>query len=748
VPGQRGQDRPFGRAQIRISEGTHMSEAAAAGPIRTTLIDIANCIGCRACQVACKQWNEREGEETELEGDLGFQNPATLSAKTYTLIAFHEMENPAKPGGLDAAYVMQRCLHCLEPACVSACPTTALQRQPDGPVRYDADECIGCRYCMLACPWDVPTADWNTRAPKISKCTHCADRIAQPVPIAFNGQALSADKGKRFAETIAVPACVKACPADALRYGTREEMLALAHKRIADRPDKYVNHVYGEKELGGTSVLYLSRVPFEKLGFPTYGEKPFPAFTKTALGAVPPAVIALGALLGAAYAFFRKRVQAVADAHGHVEFEPLRNTLLTPFNWVLLLLMAFGGITFVARFALGLGGSTNLSDTYPWGLWILFDLVWIAVAAGAFAMAGMIYVFQRKDLYALGRTAVLMGLLSYSFVMVTLLADLGLPWNSYQLALQAPEHSAMFEVSWCVGLYVTILLLEFLPVPFERWGFQRAAAVLRRWNGAYVAAAVTLFVYVLSRNVLYAVAAAVTFGALAWIFRARDQKAEPIMLAIAAVTLSTMHQSSLGSLYLLMPNMLAPQWWSPVMPVSFFLSSIAAGIALVILIDMWIAKAWRRPLQITRLASVGQIAFWALLVYLVFRLGDMAIRDQLSGAFAGPLGMAFAAEIFLGGLLPLVLLARRSLRQRADVLFAAALLTVVGVAYNRMNVVLFAMTFRGRMPWVAPESYVPSIVEWGVSIGLIAATIFLFGLAARLVPVLPAREAVAPEHTL
>ena len=119
--------------------------------------------------------------------------------------------------------------------------------------------------------------------------------------------------------------------------------------------------------------------------------------------------------------------------------------------------MAFGAVSLVARFALGLGGSTNLSDTYPWGLWILFDLVWIAVAAGAFAMAGVIYVFQRKDLYGLGRTAVLMGLLSYSFVTVTLLADLGLPWHSYALALNAPEHSAMFEVSWCVGLYVTIL---------------------------------------------------------------------------------------------------------------------------------------------------------------------------------------------------------------------------------------------------------------------------------------------------
>ena len=154
---------------------------------------------------------------------------------------------------------------------------------------------------------------------------------------------------------------------------------------------------------------------------------------------------------------------------------------------------------------------------------------------------------------------------------------------------------------------------------------------------------------------------------------------------------------------------------------------------------MWIAKGWRRPLEITRLASVGQIAFWALLVYLVFRLGDMAIRNQLSGAFAGLFGMAFAAEILIGGVLPLILLARKALRQRADVLFVAALLTVVGVAYNRMNVVLFAMTFRGRMPWGAPELYAPSIVEWG-AIGLIAATIFLFGLAARHMPVLSRAE--------
>jgi formate dehydrogenase iron-sulfur subunit len=251
----------------------------------------------------------------------------------------------------------------------------------------------------------------------------------------------------------------------------------------------------------------------------------------------------------------------------------------------------------------------------------------------------------------------------------------------------------------------------------------------------------------MSRNLLYAAATALIFGSLAWIFRARDPHAEPIMLAIAAVTLSSMHQSSLGSLYLLMPNMLAAQWWSPVMPVSFFLSSIAAGTALVILIDMWITKGWRRPLEVARLAAVGQITFWSMLVYLAFRLGDMAVRGQLAGAFGGRMGPAFAAEILLGGVLPLLLLATKSLRRRPEVLFAASLLAVIGVSYNRMNVVLFAMTFRGRMPWEAPESYLPSLVEWGVSVGLIAATIFLFGLAARKMPVLSKAHSAAAPHS-
>jgi len=725
-----------------------MTQTTSATPIKATLVDTTKCIGCRACQVACKQWNNREGEQTELpSGEMGFQNPATLSAKTYTLISFHELPNEKAPGGLDYIFTMHRCLHCLEPACASACPTTALKRQPDGPVTYEASKCIGCRYCIWACPWGVPTAEWDSLAPKIQKCTHCADRLEQPLPVARNGQALGADEQNSFLANIVVPACVKACPAEALRFGAREEMLEEARSRISNRPDKYIDHIYGEKEAGGTSVLYLASVPFEKIGLPTLADKPYPAVSKAALHAVPPAVLAVGALLGGIYSFFKRRALALTaspegtEAHDHgIEFAPLNQKLLTPFNWLLLALIAFGGISLVARFGLGLGGSTHLSNTYAWGLWIIFDLVWIAVAAGAFATAGLIYVFQRKDLYSMGRSAVLMGFLSYSFVTVTLVADLGLPWHFYQLALQSPEASAMFEVSWCVGLYVTVLLLEFLPVPLEWRGLRKGLDIWQRWSSAYVAFAVTLFVYLLSRKLIYTALAAVLFSFLAWAFRAKGKKAEPIMLAIAAVTLSFMHQSSLGSLFLLMPDELAPQWWSPAMPISFLLSSIAAGTALMILIEMWIAKAWKRQLRMGQLASMGQITFWSLFAYLVFRLGDMSIRGQLAKAFSGSLGALLAIEVVLGGVLPLAILSRASSRARPLALFHAALLATLGVILNRVSVVYLAMNLRGAMPQTAPETYFPSIFEWGVSVGLIAASIFLFGLGARLLPLLPKEE--------
>ena len=724
-----------------------MTTATAVSQQKTTLIDVTKCIGCRACQVACKNWNDCDGEMTQLLPDLGLQNPASLSYDTFTLISSHEIPNEHVPGGLNFVFAMQRCLHCLEPACASACPTTALYKELDGPVSYDEDKCIGCRYCVWACPWGVPAAEWHSLAPKIGKCTHCADRSHQPHPASRNGQPLSDLELQEYDAKMVVPACVKACPADALHFGTREEMLEKAHGRIAARPEKYIDHVYGEHEAGGTTVLYLSSVPFEKIGLPDVGTKSFPAMSKFALHSVPPAVMMVGAVLGSTYAALKRRAVRVTTAEGkaaedhHVDFAPVQQPLRTPFNNFLLAMIGAGVLSLIARFALGLGGSTHLSNTYAWGLWIVFDLVWIAIAAGAFATAGIIYVFRRKDLYSMGRSAVLMGLLSYSFVTVTLVADLGLPWHFYALGLNAPEQSAMFEVSWCVGLYVTILALEFLPVPLGHFGLERAMEVWRKWSGVYVAFAVAGFVFLLSRSLALTTAAFAIFSLMAWAFRPSGKQFEPIMLAIAAVTLSTMHQSSLGSLFLLMPDKLAAQWWSPGLPVSFFLSSIASGTALVILIEMWIAKGWQRKLRMDQLASMGHITFWSLLVYLIWRLGDMAVRGQFAGAFSGRLGALFLVEIVVGGFLPLALLSKPEWRADPKRLMYGAALTTFGIVFNRINVVILAMNLKGARPQLAPESYIPSLAEWGVSLGLIAAAIYLFGLGARLMPVLPSESA-------
>ncbi|MFT3917691.1 MAG: polysulfide reductase NrfD [Anaeromyxobacteraceae bacterium] len=711
------------------------------------LIDTTKCIGCRSCQVSCKQWNELEAEKTQIDDKkAGLQMPTTMSAKTFTVITYNEVENPRAPGGLSYVMAKRMCMHCNEPACASACPVTALHKTAEGPVVYDADKCIGCRYCMWACPWGVPTAEWDSLAPKIQKCTMCYDRNGQSCPDSRNGTAYGEAEKASGTKAYGQPICTKACPPGALKFGKRGELLEEARARIKADPARYHDGIYGEHEAGGTNVLYLSPVPFEQIGLPRIQHQSYTATAAVALGAVPAAVLGVGAALGATYAV-KKRADEVKAAeakdvkaveHHHPTFEPISKPLWTGFNKLMAALMAFGGISMLARFALGLGGSTGLNDTYAWGLWIVFDLVWIAVAAGAFATAGLIYVFRREDLYSIGRSAVLMGLLSYSFVTVTLLADLGLPWHFWQLGLQAPEHSAMFEVSWCVGLYVTVLAAEFLPVLFEGIGLKAGMETWKKWAPIYVVFAMTLFVYLMSRNLVYAAGAAAVFGIMAYAYRTRPgEKPVPVMLAIAAVTLSSMHQSSLGSLFLLMPDKLNHLWWSPVMPVYFFLSSIAAGTALMVVIEMWVAKAYSRPLRTKQLAAMGKVALGAMAVYLAFRLGDVALRGQLGAAFSGPKGMMFLAEIVVGGLVPVVMLASAANRENPRTLFAASLLGTLGIVFNRINVVVGAMTLPGAAPGNLPLSYTPSVFEWGISIGLIAATIFLYGVAVRRLPVLP-----------
>ena len=381
-----------------------MTQDAAAGPIRTTLIDVANCIGCRACQVACKQWNGQEGEETELEPDLGFQNPAVLSAKTYTIIAFHEMENPQKPD-VESAYVMQRCLHCLEPACVSACPTTALYRQTDGPVSYDVDECIGCRYCMLACPWDVPTAEWDTRAP--------TSRSARTAPTAPLRRCRSRSTDSRC-PTPPPSGSPQHCDSR-LRQGVPRRRPALrnpggdadARAQADCRPTRQVRQPRLRREGARRDEPRWTcrRCRSNNSASRTYGEKPFPAFQpQQPSGPFPPFAWRRVSFL------FGSGSQAVADGsaalkrsgdHGHVEFEPLRNGLMTPVNLVLPPASCRSAASlFLARFARGARRRRRTSPT-PTRRACGGCSTWCGsrMAARAFAIAGVgLYSFQRKDL--------------------------------------------------------------------------------------------------------------------------------------------------------------------------------------------------------------------------------------------------------------------------------------------------------------------------------------------------------------
>jgi formate dehydrogenase iron-sulfur subunit len=244
------------------------------------LIDLTRCIGCRACQAACKQWNGLPAEATDNWGS--YENPPRRSAKTWTTITFNEVDDGDKFAWV---FAKRQCMHCQEPACTTACIVGALQKTPAGPVVYDDKKCIGCRYCMLACPFGVPTFEWNKAVPYIRKCTFCTDRL----------------------ETGMAPACSKACPTKALLFGERDELLQVGHARIEANPDKYVDHVYGETEAGGTSKLYLSSVPFEKLGFPTLGPERISRDADVAMTAVPATVVVVAAAMSGVYWIAKRR---------------------------------------------------------------------------------------------------------------------------------------------------------------------------------------------------------------------------------------------------------------------------------------------------------------------------------------------------------------------------------------------------------------------------------------------------------
>jgi Fe-S-cluster-containing dehydrogenase component len=257
--------------------------------MKAVLVDTTKCVGCRACEAACSEANRLP--EPDLPGDERiFAARRTTGTRAFTVVNRFE-----GTGGAPTRFVKSQCMHCVEPACASACLARALEKTAAGPVVYHGDRCLGCRYCMVACPFDVPKYEYDSPSPFVRKCTFCAERQAQGLE----------------------PACTSVCPSGALTFGTRAALVEEARRRVYGQPEKYVAHIYGEQEAGGTSWLYISDRPLERLGFtsnvPTVA---FSSLAQPALAAVPFILTLWPPLLMGLYSFSRRRAATEPTERG------------------------------------------------------------------------------------------------------------------------------------------------------------------------------------------------------------------------------------------------------------------------------------------------------------------------------------------------------------------------------------------------------------------------------------------------
>lgn len=350
------------------------------------------------------------------------------------------------------------------------------------------------------------------------------------------------------------------------------------------------------------------------------------------------------------------------------------------------LFLAFLTVT-VIRFTKGLGTVTNLSDQFPWGLWIGFDLLCgVGLAAGAFTLTAVVHLFNLKRFEPIVRPTILTGFLGYAFVIVALLLDLGQPWRIWHAIVYWNTHSVMFEVAWCVMLYTTVLAVEFSPVVFERFGWHAPARLIHRLITP---------------------------------------------LVILGVILSTLHQSSLGSLYLIVPSKLHPLWYSPMLPLHFYISAIGAGIGMVILESYLSKRAFHRHLEMDLLEPLARGMVVMLGIYGLMRLQAIARNHAFGTLFNSYEGQMFMVEFALGVILPVALMSFRRLRTNPDWLVGGAFLAVLGFVMNRLNVSITGMET------ASGTRYLPSAMEIIVSLGLVATGMAVFAFAVRNFSIFP-----------
>lgn len=354
--------------------------------------------------------------------------------------------------------------------------------------------------------------------------------------------------------------------------------------------------------------------------------------------------------------------------------------------WTCAALAVVGLVVAVYRLAVGLGASTNLSDAYPWGLWIGIDFTLIAFSGGAFTLAALVHVFNLKRYRPILRTALLTGWLGYLCVLVILIFDLGRPDRFWGFLVYPNPLSPLYEVSWCVLLYSAVLTAEFLPAFLERAQLPQTQALLGRIQ---------------------------------------------IPLVIVGVTLSVMHQSTLGTTFLALSERLHPLWFTPLLPLLYLISSVGMGLAAVIVVAQLAGRAFRKPPDSTLLTGLARLSVPVWGLYLLLVAGHLTFAGQLPAAFAlDRASVFFLLEITVGVVAPIVLYSRPRLRASPRARFAIALLVIAGVALNRFDATLTAQ----RAP--AGTAYAPHWMELAIQVGVLAAGVLAWYVIARLLPVL------------
>jgi Ni/Fe-hydrogenase subunit HybB-like protein len=359
---------------------------------------------------------------------------------------------------------------------------------------------------------------------------------------------------------------------------------------------------------------------------------------------------------------------------------------LTFWKVIFCLIMAMGLYSVFVRFYYGIGAVSNMSDKFPWGIWIGFDvLCGVMLAAGAFIVTGAVYLLNIQRLHAIARPAVLTAFLGYCLVIVGLMFDLGRPWFIWHQLIYMNPHSVMFEVGFCVMFYTTVLMFEF------------STAVLERFN---------------------------LVTPLKWV------KAALIPLVIMGILLSTLHQSSLGTLYLIMPTKLNPFWYSPALPFFFFISAIAVGLAMTIFESSLSSRVFGRQLELPVVVELGGALYVTLWVYALLRFEDYFHRGQLGNILRPSYEAYFLwVELLLALVIPLIILSFRKGRLSGFWLYVASCSTLLGFVTNRLNV-----SITGFETW-AGHHYYPRWTEASITAMIIAMGFFIFSLAVKYLPI-------------